>query len=138
MKLFAEVNTRPSRAELVKFGLVLLAAGALAAAYFYFARGDARAAAWPAAIGLAVFVVSLVPVLGRPVYVVWMSLGVLLGRVTSPIVLFVIYALLVVPVGIAFRLRGRDTMKRRRDENADSYWEDYPRAESAASYLRQS
>ena len=137
MKLFEEINTRPSRAELVKFGLVLFVAGALAAAYA-FARGDLRTAAWLGAIGAAVLVLSQVPVIGRLLYIAWMSLGVAMGRVVSPVVLLVIYVLLVVPVAIVFRLRGRDTMKRRLDRGAASYWEDHPRAEDVASYLRQS
>jgi hypothetical protein len=137
MKLFPEVDTRPSRAELVKFGLVLLVAAGGAAGYAW-TGGNVRAAAWLASIGGAMFVVALVPVAGRLAYIGWMTVGVALGRVTSPIVLLVVYVMLVVPVGLAFRLLRRDTLRRRLDEASGSYWEDYPRAEGIASYLRQS
>ena len=81
---------------------------------------------------------ALVRVIGRLAYIGWMTLGVALGRVTSPIVLLVVYVLLVVPVGVAFRFLRRDMLRRRPDEGARSYWEEYPRAEGIASYLRQS
>ena len=137
MKPFHEIDTNPSRAELVKFGLVMVGAAAAGGAWAW-GHGHARGGACIAAAGAAVFLIAFLPVVGRLAYIAWMSLGVAIGRVTAPIVLLVVYAVLVVPVGVAMRLRGRDMLRLRRDEKAVSYWEDYPRAEGISSYLRQS
>ena len=52
----------------------------------------------------------------------WMALGLLLGRVVSPIVLGVIFYGVFTPVGWVMRLAGRDAMCRRLDPAAASYW----------------
>ena len=106
MKLFSEVDLHPSRRDLLKFGLVVLTCSCAAGAWT-FERGHTRTGVSLAVFGAAMFVAALLPVVGRFAYIGWMTLGVALGRVTSPIVLLVVYALLVVPLGLAFRLRGR-------------------------------
>jgi hypothetical protein len=52
----------------------------------------------------------------------WMALGLLLGRVVSPIVLGAIFYGVFTPVGWVMRLAGRDAMCRRLDPAAPSYW----------------
>jgi hypothetical protein len=52
----------------------------------------------------------------------WMALGALMGRVMSPIILFLIYAFAFVPVGIFMRLTRHDPLRRRRRSEAESYW----------------
>ena len=52
----------------------------------------------------------------------WMALGLLLGRVVSPIVLGAIFYGVFTPVGWVMRLAGRDAMCRRLDPDASSYW----------------
>ncbi len=51
----------------------------------------------------------------------WMKLGHLLGRIVSPLVLGIMYAVLIVPVGLVMRIVGRDVMHRR-FESKPSYW----------------
>jgi len=51
----------------------------------------------------------------------WMALGHLLGRIVSPVVLGVMYAILIVPVGLFMKLIGRDVMHRKYSKDA-SYW----------------
>ena len=52
----------------------------------------------------------------------WMALGLLLGRVVSPVVLGVIFYGVFTPVAWVMRLAGRDAMCRRLDPAAASYW----------------
>jgi hypothetical protein len=52
----------------------------------------------------------------------WMTLGELLGRVVSPLVLGVIFFGVFTPVGALMRRFGRDAMSRRLDAAARSYW----------------
>ena len=58
----------------------------------------------------------------------WMALGRLLHRVTSPIVIAVIYFGVITPTGLVMRALGKDPLRLRRDPDAETYW--LPRAPS--------
>jgi Kef-type K+ transport system membrane component KefB len=57
----------------------------------------------------------------RLVYRYWMKLGLLLSRVTTPIVLGVVFFLVVAPMGLIRRAFGHDAMARVLDDAAPSY-----------------
>jgi hypothetical protein len=52
----------------------------------------------------------------------WTRLGLVMFKVVSPIVLFLLYATVFVPVGALMRARKYDPMRRRREPEAPSYW----------------
>lgn len=83
---------------------------------------EARYPRWPWYV-LGVFVVwGLVWPLGlRLVYRGWMRFGLLLNKVTSPIVLGVAFFFVVLPVGLVRRALSRDPMRRGFDAAAESY-----------------
>jgi len=54
----------------------------------------------------------------------WFRLGMALNAVVSPVVLFVMFALMFVPVALVMRAMGRDPLKRRYDRAAATYWID--------------
>lgn len=54
----------------------------------------------------------------------WFKLGMALNAVVSPIVLFVMFAVMFVPVALVMRLAGRDPLKRCFEPGAASYWID--------------
>lgn len=58
----------------------------------------------------------------RPLNIVWMRFGELLSRVVNPIVLGVIFFGIFAPVGLLFRLLGRDVLQRSVDATRPSYW----------------
>ena len=45
--------------------------------------------------------------------------------------------MLITPVGLVFKLIQRDTMKRKLDREAASYWEEYRETEDLATYVKQ-
>ena len=113
----------PSVRALRRFGLVvggvLLAIGAV----LLWRRGGG-ALAWGlggagallAALGVAV------PVALRPVRTVWMAVAFALGFVMTRVLLTVVFALTVVPIGLALRVLGKDPLHRRPDPEAATYW----------------
>jgi len=137
MSIYKELKRNPSRRDLLEFGLIFLVGmgGIAALNQFYWAKPGAAMGFGIA--GAAVFALSLVPPIGRLLYIAWMALGLTIGLVTSPIIMFVVYAVVIVPVGLVFKVTGRDTMRRNIDPNAKSYWEDYPASDDPASYVRQ-
>jgi len=137
MSIYREIKRDPTRRDLREFGVVFLAGTALLGAvnHLYLDRPSAALGLWIA--GGAVFLLSLIPGVGRLLYIAWMGLGLTLGVVTSPVIMFVVYLIAIAPLGLVFKLIRRDTMRRELDPKATSYWEDYPRAEAPARYLRQ-
>jgi hypothetical protein len=55
------------------------------------------------------------------VYRGWMKFGLLLNKITTPIILGLVFFGLFTPLALGMRLFGRDTMNRRFDDNADTY-----------------
>ena len=81
--------------------------------------------AYPWSFGLAA-VISAVTI-ARPEWLaplnrLWMKFGELLHRVVSPVVLGVIFYGVFTPVGFVMRMARRDTMKRKFEPTAPTYW----------------
>jgi hypothetical protein len=80
---------------------------------------------WPlyAAIAAAFVLVGLFfPALLAPLNRVWSKLGLLLGKIVSPIVLGGLFFLVIAPAALIFRWMGHDLLNLRRDPKASSYW----------------
>lgn len=52
----------------------------------------------------------------------WIKLGVLLGKVVSPIALGVLFYGVFTPLGAVIRSTGKDLLRLKLDSRADSYW----------------
>lgn len=90
------------------------------------------------ALGLAAICAVLAYAAPRalaPLNTVWMTIGKLLHRIVSPLVLGLLYAVAVVPTGLYLRLRGADPLRLKRDPAARSYW--LARTDGAASFKNQ-
>jgi len=141
-----EVNWRPTDRQLRQFGGIALIAFPLAA-WLLCGRPwpadigptQTRVIGGAAAMGVVCGLLSLVsPQLLRPLFVGLSIVALPIGLVVSEIILLVMFYLLFVPVGLFFRLTGRDAMERKIDRQAKTYWQ--PKAPPAGleSYFRQS
>jgi hypothetical protein len=65
---------------------------------------------------------AIAPTLLAPLNRLWIRLGLLLGKVVSPIALGVIYFTTIVPIGLLLRAFGKDPLHLRTDPHARSYW----------------
>jgi hypothetical protein len=77
------------------------------------------------AIGAAIVflgVALIAPHVLKPLNRVWMQLGRLLGKVTTPIVTGLLFYLVFTPAGLLARLLGKDPLRLRFDPQANSYW----------------
>lgn len=52
----------------------------------------------------------------------WFRFGLLLHAIISPVVMFVVFIVAFVPIGLIFRIRGKDLLDRRFDPDTASYW----------------
>jgi hypothetical protein len=77
---------------------------------------------WPWAFaGALVAVAAVAPTMLRPVYRVWMTFGVAMSRVTTPLLLGIMFVLVVTPIARVRALLGNDRLARRFARGARSY-----------------
>ncbi len=103
------------------FGLVFAGLFLLIAGWPLF-HGDAIR--WWSVGAAAVFALAALvkPALLAGLNRLWIKLGVLLGKVISPIALGILFYGVITPVGAVIRLAGKDTLHLKFDPNANSYW----------------
>jgi len=78
---------------------------------------------WAAAVGVLIALVALLrPALLERPNRQWIKLGILLGRVVSPIALGVLFYCILTPIGLLMKLAGKDPLRLKRDPDAASYW----------------
>ena len=70
------------------------------------------------------------PILLRPLNILWMKFALLLSKIVNPIVMLFLFAIAIVPAGLLMQLRS-DPLRKRRAENADSYWIEPQRTEKS-------
>ena len=58
----------------------------------------------------------------KPLAFYWERLGVLLGKIFSPIVLVLVYVITIFPINLILRIFTIDLLKRRISRKAKSYW----------------
>ncbi len=134
-----EVEWHPSGRQLRVFGVSGLLASVVAALLLCFLWGVAILWAIPVlTAGIAVFLCSLIsPRAARILYIGLALVGMPLGLAVSFILLAAFYFLLLTPLAVVFRLIGRDSLHRRFDANAASYWVPHQVSEETERYFHQ-
>jgi hypothetical protein len=72
----------------------------------------------------------------RPLFVALMIIAFPIGMVVSLVLLGTIYYGMFTPVGVVFRIMGKDPLERRVDRSAKSYWIRRATQRTPASYLK--
>ncbi len=80
---------------------------------------------WALAVA-AVFLAATVihPRVLSPLNRVWTLFGLLLHKVTNPIIMGVVFFIAVTPTALIMKMRGKDPLKRKLDRQAKTYWID--------------
>ncbi len=134
-----EVNWNPDRRQLRLFGVGGLVILSIVAILLHWLKG--LPASWAfvlAAAGLAIFVASLTsPGLARLIYVAMTAVTLPLGIVISFALLAAFYYLILTPVGLLFRVIGRDPLRRKFDRSAATYWIAHRPTETSDRYFHQ-
>jgi predicted membrane metal-binding protein len=116
-----------SRAQNVKassdrfFGLTFFAVFLIIALWPLLSRGSIQ----PIALGLALAFLAVSLIVPRwlaPLNRLWLKFGELLHRITSPIILGIMFFGVITPVGWLMRLAGKDLLRMKFDREAPSYW----------------
>lgn len=134
---WSDIPRNPSQKTLRQFAaiwlLVFLGLGAIR-----WRAGHTTAAA---VLGILALIIGLpglnYPSWVRPVFVGWLVLGFPIGWAISQLLLGVLYYAVFMPLGLAFRFLGRDSLRRKRLPTEQSYWNEKSTPPNASSYFRQ-
>lgn len=78
---------------------------------------------WALALSAVLFIVTLIkPALLHPFNLVWTRLGVLLGRLVTPVILGLLFFLVITPIGWLMRRMGKQALRLHPEAQAGSYW----------------
>ena len=135
---WSDIPFHPSRATLRQFaGLWLVFFGGLAL-WQGLVRGQTGLATLCAVLALTIGPLGLIrPGWIRPIYVGWMILAFPIGWTVSQVILLIMYFGLFMPIGLIFRLIGRDPLHRVRRVGVESYWAPKPAPADVRSYFKQ-
>ncbi len=87
--------------------------------------GDGTVRWWSLAVAAAILLVALVrPGLLAPFNLWWTKFGLLLHRITNPIIMGLVFYLAITPTALIMRALGKDPLHRRIDRSAKTYWID--------------
>lgn len=111
-----------NRKELRNFALVTGSILALLFGLFFPWLLESAIPLWPWVIAAVLGGWGFIaPMSLQQVYRTWMKFGLLLSKVTTPLILAIVFYGLIMPMGVIMRLTGRDPMTRRFDDTAESY-----------------
>jgi hypothetical protein len=136
-----EINWNPEKKELRQFGLIAIVVLGAAGIILRFVFGAAVILAVLAgAAGLAIFLVTLVSAkAGRIIYLGLTFAALPIGLVISVLLMATFYFLVLTPVGLVFKLLGRDPLERKfRPDNTPTYWTPREHRDDIERYFHQS
>lgn len=114
---FSEVELPPNK----KFGFFFILVFVIASGWFYSKDSFTWASAFAAA-AVIFFIVTIIKADALlPLNKLWMRLGLVLGKIVSPIVLGIVFFGLFTPIAIFMRLSGRDELCLK-FKNKTSHW----------------
>jgi len=122
MSIFEEIkNIKSTKKDLRKFGITVGLALIVFAVIFYFL--DKSYFIYFGAVGLVLVITGfLFPVLLKPLNKLWMSLAIVLGWLSSRIILTIVFYLVLTPVSLIAKLTGKKFLDLKYKPEADSYW----------------
>lgn len=76
------------------------------------------------------------PAILKPLNIIWFKFSLILFKIMNPIMMFIMYALVIVPAGLIMQLK-LDPLRAKKDPNATTYWIDKEPESSTRSMKNQ-
>ena len=134
-----EINWNPTRRTVRQFGWITLVASILIPAFFHLVKG--LPIPWCVGLGacgvLVLILAYTAPTVVRWIYIVLSVATAPIGMTIGLLIFAAFYFLILTPVGLVFRLIGRDVLHRRWDPTIGSYWVPHRKTEKMDRYFRQ-
>ncbi|MFH1370493.1 MAG: hypothetical protein ABII09_04325 [Planctomycetota bacterium] len=134
-----EINWNPEKGQLRLFGLAAIIVLGVVAVILRFVLGvSGIAAVFVAGAGLFIFIVSLISFkAARIIYLGLTFAGLPVGIVISFLLMAAFYFFILTPVGLVFKLIGRDALARKFRTDAPTYWTSHTQSSDPARYFHQ-
>ena len=131
-----EIPWNPSDRQLRQFGAICMV---MLPTMAWWWQMDQR---WIVTLGLLSVLLEVaawvMPQAVKPVFVGCSLLAAPIGYVVGELTVLLIFLAVFCPLGLLFRLIGRDVLQRKSDPNATTYWKDKQQPKSLSSYYHQS
>lgn len=89
--------------------------------YQYFV--DSGVYVWTGTPGVLLLILGLLaPKLLHPLNLAWTRLGIFLGKIVTPVIMFLVFVVSVVPTGLLLRLFRKDLLRLKPVDDGSSYW----------------
>jgi hypothetical protein len=148
MSKLIEIDLAPDEKTLRQFGLLALVGFGFVAAIAWFdalifAAFPLEASKLPVVgtlaglAALSAFFSAVYPKANLPIYLGLTVLSYPIGFVLSYVIMGTLFYLMLAPVGLFFKLTGRDPLARKWDPEATSYWQDARPTRAAETYFKQ-
>ena len=131
-----DIQWKPTHRQLRQFGVIALVALPLVG--WIWGAGSSVLVAL-GLIGLAIAAAGFVyPKLIQPIFVGLMLIATPIGLVIGELAMLLMYFGMFLPLGLFFRLVGRDALALKLDPDAKTYWSEKKQPSDVRSYYRQS
>lgn len=147
MSKMIEIDWRPADRTLKQFGIIALFGFSFLAGIawfevliFSFGLGESRpivAGGFAALAGISAFFSLVAPRANLPIYVGLTVLAYPIGFVVSYVIMGLLFFGMITPLGLFFRLIGKDPLNRRFEPTATTYWSEPRPRRGKDSYFRQ-
>ena len=130
-------NITEDKTTLRKFGLTVGTVLLLVGIVLYL-TGKSSSVVFGGAGVLLILFGLILPNILKPLNKIWMILAVILGWFMSRLILFILFYIVITPIGFFLRIAGKDFLNLRTDKNSDSFWENREkRVKEKIDYERQ-
>ena len=114
-------NIKTGKKDIRDFGITIGIIFLIVAGFLFYKENDS----FQLFIYIAASFMSLgflVPIILKPIYLVWMIFADILGWFMTRFILSLLFYLVITPIGLVLRIMGKDLLELRKEEIQDSYW----------------
>ena len=114
-------NIKTGKKDIRSFGItigiiLLIVAGFL----FYTERDSFQLFIYIA--GLFISLGFLIPIILKPIYLVWMIFAIILGWFMTRLILSLLFSLVITPIGLVLKIMGKDLLKLKKQAQENYQW----------------
>ena len=113
-------NIKTSNKDIRSFGITIgIIIFIISATLFYYDKSSYQIIAYIG--GGFIALGTIIPILLKPIYILWMTFAVMLGWVMTRLILSIVFYFIMTPIGLLTRLLGEDFLALKKS-NLGSYW----------------
>ena len=119
--MFEEIkNIKTSKKDIRSFGITIgIILFIISTTLFYYDKSSYHIIAYIGGGFIALGII--IPILLKPIYILWMTFAVMLGWVMTRVILSIVFYFIMTPIGLLTRLLGEDFLALKK-LNSESYW----------------